>query len=254
MVEKGTVNDAGHAQRAAWARHRRARRRLQRRSQPGSGVVGKMARGGNVPARLLQGPGEDGGDVHRVDGHALRGARRLRPVEDDGTMTLLGRGSQSHQLRRREDLPRRGRGRAEGPPECSTCSSSACPTSAGARRSPPWSQPRAGDDADARRARRRTAATRLAGYKVPRELHLVDEMPRSAERQARLPWADAGRDRPADATEDRHAQRTVRACSGSSSRSSPSATAATSSPRSPTPAAWACSARSRSRPSSSRSS
>ena len=59
------------------------------------------------------------------------------------------------QHRRREGVPRRGRGGAEGrTPPCSTRSSSACPTSAGASGSSRVVQPRDGRAARARRPRR----------------------------------------------------------------------------------------------------
>ena len=50
-------------------------------------------------------------------------------------------------------------------------------------------RPRAGQHADARRACRRTAARKIAGYKVPRELHLVEQIERSPSGKPDYRWA-----------------------------------------------------------------
>ena len=85
--------------------------------EPGTGVVGRLAPRRQHPARLLQRSREDRGDVrHRhartalVDPGRLRGARGRR--SHHAARSRLG----VDQLRRREDLSRRGRGRAEVAP------------------------------------------------------------------------------------------------------------------------------------------
>ena len=61
--------------------------------------------------RLLQGPGEVGTRRSGViDGVRYSFPGDFATVEADGTIILLGRGVGVHQLRRREDLPRGGRG------------------------------------------------------------------------------------------------------------------------------------------------
>ena len=95
MVAKGeTADAAGGPTVDAGARHRRARRRPRTdRARLGRGRQARPRR--QHPARLLQGPGEDGGDVrHRARRQALRRSPATSPrVEADGTITLLGRGS-----------------------------------------------------------------------------------------------------------------------------------------------------------------
>ncbi len=83
--------------------------------QPGSGIVGRMARGGNVPLRYHKDPEKSAATFVMVNGRRFSVSGDSAVVEADGTMTLLGRGLGVHQLRRREDLSRRGRGRVEGP-------------------------------------------------------------------------------------------------------------------------------------------
>ena len=121
--------------------------------EPGTGIVGRLARGGNIPLGYYNDP-EKTAATFITDSQGRRwsipGDYAL--LEADGRITLLGRGSVVDQLGRREDLSRRGRGRARSRiPRCSTCSSSAFPTSGGASA---W--PRCCSHARARRRRSRS--------------------------------------------------------------------------------------------------
>ena len=125
----------------------RSRARLRR---------GRAARGRRQhPGRLLQGRAQVGRDVPHDRRRALVGAGRLRERRgrrhDHAARPRLG----GHQLGRREDLPRGGRGGGEGASRrWSTASSSACPTSASAKRSPRSSRAATGVSLDARRPHR----------------------------------------------------------------------------------------------------
>ena len=141
------------------------------------------------PARLLQGPREDRGDLSRRRRRALGGARRSR-----------GRRRRRHRSRcsaaarcrstpaARRCIPKRSKSVLKGARRaCSTRSWSACPTSAGANASS-RSCSRAPDAAaDARAASQAHAREHLAGYKVPRDIVLVDAIDTLAVGQARLP-------------------------------------------------------------------
>ena len=82
--------------------------------QPGSGIVGRMARGGNVPLRYHKDPEKSAATFVMVERPALLGLGRLRGRRsrrhDDAARPRLG----LHQLGWREDLSGRGRGRVEG--------------------------------------------------------------------------------------------------------------------------------------------
>ena len=95
-------------------------------------------------------------------------------IEDDGTITVLGRGSMCINSGGEKIFPEEVEAVLKATPTCSTRSSSACPTSAGA-------SGRRGRRAPAGHTRRSTSSsthcrTALAGYKVPRALVLVDEI------------------------------------------------------------------------------
>ena len=120
--ETGGQGQIGRRRRAATIPSRAALpRRTTRRpcstttSRPGRAGRRRQARPARPhPARLLQGPGEDRGDVPRGRRRALVGARRPRAHRgrrhDHRARARLG----VDQHRRREGVPRRGRGGAEG--------------------------------------------------------------------------------------------------------------------------------------------
>ena len=111
-------------------------------------------------------------------------------VEADGSVTLLGRGFDLHQLRAaRRSSPRRSSPRSARTPTSSTPSWSARPTSAGASGWPPSSQPRTGRRPRRSRPSRTTAGTHVAGYKVPRQLHVVETIVRSPSGKPDYRWA-----------------------------------------------------------------
>ena len=172
-------------------RRRRARRRPQRRSSPARDVVGKLARGGNIPLGYYKDEKKTAETF--VTGHgrqALRRRRRLRHgARPTARITLLGRGSVSHQLRRREDLPRRGRAGAQGPPGGLRLHRGRRPRRAlgpAGRRGRPVPRGRRPPTLDDLADHCRTF---VAGYKVPRELHLVDEIVRSPSGKPDYRWA-----------------------------------------------------------------
>ena len=134
-----------------------------------------------------------------IDGERWVVPGDIAVVEADGTITLLGRGSVCINSGGEKIYPEEVESwRSRATRTCSTRSSSACPTSAGASASPPsWSPARA-PSADRGGAARLRHASTIAGYKLPKELCFVDEMVRSPSGKADYRWAksvalDAGR-------------------------------------------------------------
>ena len=136
--------------------------------------------------RLLQGRGQVGGHLHHDRRQALLRARRLR----HGRGRRLAHAARPrlgvHQHRRREGVPRGGRGGAQDPRRgASTPSPSACPTRSSARPSPPWSSWRPAPTLD-EGAIIAHVKDKLAAYKAPKRV-LADRHHRPGpERQGRL--------------------------------------------------------------------
>ena len=84
--------------------------------EPGSGVIGKIARSGDIPLGYYNDPEEDGRGLHRGRRDPLRHAGRLRHGRGRRVHHAAGTRVDRHQLGRREDLPRGGRVRRPLPP------------------------------------------------------------------------------------------------------------------------------------------
>ena len=76
------------------------------RVPPGSGIIGRLARGGHVPLGYLGDP--PGSATTFVEARGQRWALPgdMATVNADGSIIVLGRGVAVHQHRRREGLPR----------------------------------------------------------------------------------------------------------------------------------------------------
>ena len=108
--------------------------------KPGSGEIGRVAVGGYQPVGYYKDEAKSAATFLDDRRPPLLGARRLRAGRggrlDHPARPRLG----VHQHRRREGLPRGGRGGAQDPRDGrATRWPSACPTRSSARRSPPWS-------------------------------------------------------------------------------------------------------------------
>ena len=159
--------------------------------EPGSGVIGKIARFGDIPVGYYNDPVKTAEVFITVDGARYVMPGDFATVEADGighpARTRLG----GHQLGRREDLPRGGRvGGPLAPRRAATPSWSAPPTSAGARRSPPSSSPGGQHGPDLEDDPGALPGRTIAGYKVPRRLYTVERIERSPAGKPDYRWAD----------------------------------------------------------------
>ena len=156
--------------------------------EPGSGVVGRMARRRQRAVALPQGSREVGRDVRDGRRPALCGVGRFRGRRsrrhDDPARARFG----VHQLGRREDLPGRGRGRAQGAPRGVRRGRGGRSRRALGRAGRGRHRDPARSVGDARGARR-AHGTLVAGYKVPRELHVVAKIERSPSGKPDYRWA-----------------------------------------------------------------
>ena len=155
--------------------------------EPGSGASDGWPAAATSP-RVLRRPGQDRRDIRRGGRHPVRHPRR--PGHGRGRR----RGDAARprlavdQLRRREDLPRGGRsGRQVAPGGLRRRGGGRArrtlgPAGRGGGAAPPGQTPDLASVQDHCR-------TKIAGYKVPRELHLVAQMQRSPSGKADYPWA-----------------------------------------------------------------
>ena len=153
---------------------------------PGSGELGRVALPGTHTDRLLQGRGEVGADIRGDRRRALLDPRRLRHRRGRRHRHPARARQPVHQHRRREGVPRRGRGVPQAAPHrWPTPPSSACPTRSGARRSPRSSSrmPATSSTPGELIAHVKSRARRLQGTQAGDRRHL--DRPRR-ERQTRL--------------------------------------------------------------------
>jgi acyl-CoA synthetase (AMP-forming)/AMP-acid ligase II len=146
--------------------------------EPGSGRVGVLARGGNIPLGYYN----DAAKTAETFVTDAQGRRWSIPgdfarVEADGRITLLGRGSVSINSGGEKIYPEEVEGALKSHPGVYDVLVVGVPDTRWGERVCALLQPRAGctptlDDL------RDHCRSRIAGYKVPRELLLVDEVPR----------------------------------------------------------------------------
>ncbi|WCO66133.1 acyl-CoA synthetase [Iamia majanohamensis] len=141
------------------------------------GEVGRLARGGNVPLGYYKDPVKTAATFIEVDGRRLSVPGDLARLEEDGTMTLLGRGSQCINTGGEKVFPEEVESALKAHPDVFD----ALVIGVADER---WGQavaavvaPRTGTSPTADDLTEH-CRSRIAGYKVPRRVHLVDEVPR----------------------------------------------------------------------------
>lgn len=155
---------------------------------PGSGIVGRMARGGNVPLRYHKDPEKSAATFVEVDGRRYAMSGDYAVVEADGSMTLLGRGSVCINSGGEKIFPEEVESALKAHPDVVDAVVVGVPDDRWGERVAAVVQPRPGraptlHELDAH------CRTLVAGYKVPRELHLVERVERSPSGKPDYPWA-----------------------------------------------------------------
>jgi acyl-CoA synthetase (AMP-forming)/AMP-acid ligase II len=157
--------------------------------EPGSGVIGKVARGGNIPLGYYK-------DEEKTKATwiiAANGERYAMPgdfatVEADGSITLLGRGSVCINTGGEKVFPEEVEQALKAHPDVFDAVVVGVTDERWGQKVAAVVQARPGrtpalDDLDTH------CRGYIAGYKVPRELHLVDEIVRSPSGKPDYPWA-----------------------------------------------------------------
>jgi acyl-CoA synthetase (AMP-forming)/AMP-acid ligase II len=155
---------------------------------PGSGVVGKVARAGNIPLGYYHDPVKTAATFVEVDGVRYAIPGDYATVEADGTITMLGRGSVSINSGGEKIYPEEVEAALKSHPAVYDATVVGTPDERWGERVSALLQLRPGVSADLADLQAHCRTT-IAGYKVPRQLHLVDEVVRSPSGKPDYQWA-----------------------------------------------------------------
>lgn len=141
------------------------------------GEVGRMARGGNVPLEYYKDPERSAETFIEVDGARYSVPGDLARLEEDGTMTLLGRGSQCINSGGEKIYPEEVESALKAHPGVFDALVIGVDDERWGQSVAALVQPRS-DTAPRLEELDAFCRSRMAGYKIPRHLFIVDEMPR----------------------------------------------------------------------------
>jgi acyl-CoA synthetase (AMP-forming)/AMP-acid ligase II len=156
--------------------------------EPGTGEVGRLARSGNIPIGYYKDPVKTAEVFIEADGTRYVMTGDLALLESDGSISLLGRGSVSINTGGEKVFPEEVEAAVKSHPDVYDATIVGVPD-------PRWGQRvaavvKARDGATpALESIQDYCRTRIAGYKVPRELHLVDDFVRSPAGKPDYRWA-----------------------------------------------------------------
>jgi 3-oxocholest-4-en-26-oate---CoA ligase len=155
---------------------------------PGSETIGRIARSGNVPLRYHKDPEKSAATFVEIGGKRYSIPGDFARVEADGSVTLLGRGSGCINSGGEKIFPEEVEGALKSHPDVFDAVVVGVPDErfgqkvAAVVQARPGKEPTLEDLAE-------HARTKIAGYKVPRELYLIDEIQRQPSGKPNYPWA-----------------------------------------------------------------
>ncbi len=156
--------------------------------EPGSGAIGKIARSGDIPLEYYRDPEKTaktfvtyGGVRYCIPGDYAR-------LESDGRITLLGRGSVSINSGGEKIFPEEVETAVKSHPAVFDCTVVGVPDERWGQRVAAVVELRPGAHTTLEEIQQH-CRKRIAGYKVPRELHTVDKLVRSPSGKPDYRWA-----------------------------------------------------------------
>jgi acyl-CoA synthetase (AMP-forming)/AMP-acid ligase II len=152
------------------------------------GVIGKLARGGHVPLGYFNDPEKTKALLTEVDGKRYAIPGDFARIEEDGTVTLLGRGNTCVNTGGEKVFPEEVEGALKAHPGVFDALVIGAPDDRLGQRVVALVQPRAGVRVDLDELESH-ARRRIAGYKVPRDVWLVDGIQRTISGKADYRWA-----------------------------------------------------------------
>jgi len=174
---------------------------------PGSGVIGKIARSGDIPVGYYNDPVKTAEVFINVEGTRFTMPGDFATIEEDGTITLLGRGSVSINSGGEKIFPEEVESAVRAHPDVLDAIVVGAPDERWGQRVAAIVQPR-GEKVPTLDEIQAHCRDHIAGYKVPRQLHVVTTIERSPSGKPDYRWAadivaevpeesDAGGDRTA---------------------------------------------------------
>ncbi|MFG2002240.1 acyl-CoA synthetase [Spirillospora sp. NPDC048911] len=155
--------------------------------QPGSGVVGQVARSGWIARGYYNDPEKTARTFPEVDGKRWLLTGDIATVEEDGSIAVYGRGSQAINTGGEKVFPEEIEAVLKGHPAVYDAVVTGIPDERWGSRVAaviqPQGEPPSPDELDAH------CRKELSGYKVPRTYAFVDEMKRSPAGKADYRWA-----------------------------------------------------------------
>lgn len=152
------------------------------------GGVGRLAKSGHLPLGYYKDPEKTAALLAEVDGVRYAFPGDLARLEEDGTITLLGRGSTCVNTGGEKVFPEEVEGALKTCPDVFDALVIGIPDDRLGQRVAALVQPRPGAKLDLTSVDEHLRA-RIAGYKVPRTIWLVDEIHRTISGKADYRWA-----------------------------------------------------------------
>ncbi len=154
----------------------------------GPGETGRLARGGHVPLGYYKDPVKTAAMYAEVDGERFVVPGDWARVEEDGSITLLGRGNVCINTGGEKVFPEEVEGAIKEHPDVFDSLVIGIPDERLGQRVAAIVQPRPGADLDLG-ALEAVVRRHVAGYKVPRTVWLTDEIGRTPSGKADYVWA-----------------------------------------------------------------
>jgi acyl-CoA synthetase (AMP-forming)/AMP-acid ligase II len=152
------------------------------------GQVGRLARGGHVPLGYYNDPARTAAMFAEVNGRRYAVPGDMARVEEDGAITLLGRGSTCVNTGGEKVFPEEVEGALKSHPDVFDSLVIGVPDDTLGQRVAALIQPRPGTAPDPA-ALAEHVRTQIAGYKVPRSIWLVGSIARTVSGKADYGWA-----------------------------------------------------------------
>ncbi len=156
--------------------------------RPGSGEIGRLARGGHVPIGYLGDAAQSATTFVERDGQRWALPGDLASVQTDGTIIVLGRGSLCINTGGEKVFPDEVEAALKGHPDVHDAIVIGMPDSRFGERVVALVQPRPERRIDTE-VLREYVRDRLTGYKVPRVVMVIEKIVRSPSGKPDYPWA-----------------------------------------------------------------